>query len=378
MCCSCVGPLEFLPALPDTALAGVEAVVFYIEVSTRHNCMIKPSIFSFGQGFAAALAAALWCAGLTGSPARAAVVSDLYQASVPVTDRTEAGLSAAFGAALRQVLVKMTGRRSAALDPAFSPLLASARRYMQQYRSGTGNQIWVAFDGAALDRWLVQNGQPSWGRDRPVTLMWVGVADRKGGGRVLTREDDSDLRHALDAQAASRGIPLQWPSALDAQKQGVTYETLSQGPGSTLADSAKRLGASGVLIGRASDARPGSPIRWLFLFQGRSSEYSGADEGLERVADSYASLYAASGDSVAVDLDVTGVTSLAIYASVQGYLESLTQVSRVGVTGFDADTMHLRVAARGGLAPLRRVIAEDRRLTEEPGVGGVPRFRAVP
>ncbi len=340
--------------------------------------MIKLSVFSFGQGFAAAVTAVLLFAGLPWVPARAVVVSDLFQASVPVTDRTEAGVSTAFSAALRQVLVKMTGRRSAAADPVFAPLLASARRYMQQYRSGTGNQIWVAFDGAALERWLVQNGQPSWGRDRPVTLMWVGVADRKGGGKVLTREDDTDLRHALDAQAASRGIPLLWPSAADVQRQGVSYDSLAQGPGSALADSAKRLGASGVLIGRASDAKPGSPIRWVFLFQGRSSEYSGADEGLERVADTYADLYAASGDSMPVDLDVTGVANLAIYAAVQNYLESLTQVSRVGVTGFDADTMHLRVAARGGLAPLRRVIAEDRRLIEEPGIGGVPRFRAVP
>lgn len=356
----------------------MEAVVFYIEVSTRHNCMIKQSVFGFGRGLAAAVATLVLFAGLPWTSARGAVVSDLFQASVPLTDRTEAGMSAAFSAALREVLVKMTGRRSAALDPVFAPLLASARRYMQQYRSAAGNQIRVAFDGPALERWLVQNGQPSWGRDRPVTLMWVGVADRGGGGRILTREDDSELRKALDAQADSRGIPLLWPSAMDVQRQGVTYASLAQGSGSALADSAKRFGASGVLIGRASDPRPGSPVRWLFVFQGRSSEFSGAEEGLERVADSYASLYAASGDSVAVDLDVTGVNSLAIYAAVQNYLESLTQVSHLAVTGFDADTMHLRVAARGGLPPLKRVIAEDRRLIEEPGIGGVPRFRAVP
>lgn len=317
--------------------------------------------------------AAAWTAP---APSRAAVVPDLYQAAVPAADRSEAGLGAAFEAALRQVLVKVTGRRAAALDPALAPLLASARRYMQQYRAGSGNQIWVAFDGPALERWLAQNGQPSWGKDRPVTLVLLAVPDARGGGSVTGRDDNSDLKRALDQQASSRGILLMWPTAADLARLGVSYDRLMREPGSTFADSGKRLGAGGVLIGRA-DARPGTGIRWLFLFQGRSAEYSGADEGVQRVADTYASLYAATGASIPVDFDVTGVGSLQTYAAVQAYLESLTQVSRIDVTGFDADTMHLRVVARGGLEPLQRVFAQDGRLQVEPG-SGVPRFRATP
>jgi len=340
--------------------------------------MIKLNLFSIRHSAAAVLAALLLGVGAQLSPARAAVVSDLYQAAVPAADRSEAGLSAAFESALRQVLVKVTGRRSAAQDSAFAPLLSNARRYMQQYRAGTGNQIWVAFDGPALERWLAQNGQPSWGKDRPVTLMWVGVADRKGGGSVLTREDSSELKRSLDQQAASRGIALLWPNAADVQRLGVTYDSLAQGPASALVDSGKRMGASGVLIGRAADARPGASTRWVFLFQGRSAEYSGADDGVNRVADTYASLYAATGTSVPIDLDVTGVANLQTYAAVQTYLESLTQLSHIGVTGFDADTLHLRVVARGGLEPLQRVFAQDGRLQAEPGGSGVPRFRATP
>lgn len=337
--------------------------------------MIKLSVFMTRAALCGALVALL--GGLVAAPASAAVVSDLYQASVPATDRSDAGLSAAFESALRQVLVKVTGRRSAAQDPAFSPLLSGARRYMQQYRGGSGNQIWVAFDGAALERWLVQNGQPTWGRDRPSTLMLVGVPDRKGGGAVLTREDTSDLKRALEQQASGRGIPLLWPTAADLQHLGVSYDNLMQGPGSAVVEGGKRLGASGVLIGRAADSRTGSAIRWVFLFQGRSAEYSGSGEGLDRVADTYGGLYAASGASVAVDMDVAGVRDLQTYAAVQTYLESLTQLSHVGVTGFDADTLHLRVVARGGMEPLQRVFAQDGRLKAEPGEG-VARFRVAP
>lgn len=341
--------------------------------------MITLTLFGAGRRLATVLLLLLAGSLLAPRESRAVVLADLYQSAVAAPDRSEAGLSNAFQAAMRSVLVKVTGRRSAAQDAALAPLVSSARRYMQQYRAGAGNQIWVAFDGPAIERWLTQNGLPLWGRDRPATLIWVAVPDGKGGGSVLTREDASELRRALDAQAANRGAPLLWPSTADAQRLGVSYASLAQDPPSSLADPSKRLGAAGVLVGRAADSRPGSNVRWVFLFQGRSAEYSGAAEGVERVADTYASIYAATGASAPIDLAVTGVSSLATYASVQTYLESLTQLSHVSVTGFDNDTLHLRVVARGGLEPLQRVLSQDGRLAPlGSGPDGIPRYRAAP
>lgn len=303
---------------------------------------------------------------------------DLYQAAVPAPDRSEAALSAAFQTALKVVLVRVTGRRAAPQDPAFLPLINNARRYMQQYRSGTGNQIWVAFDGPALERWLAQNGQPLWGKERPATLVWVGFPNTKGSGDFLTREDGSELKRAMEQEATSRGIPLIWPSAGDVQRSGLTYAALVQGPATAFADTGKRLGADAVLVGRAADARGTSTVRWVFLFQGRSSEFSGSLEGVNRAADVYAGIYAASGESSAVNIEVSGVADLQTYASVQGYLESLTQISRVSVVGFDNDTLRLRLVARGGLEPLQRVLGQDGRLQPAAGgAAGVPRYRLL-
>lgn len=361
-------------------------MVFYMRVQDADNSMIKLILLTASKLLPpappkalvrAVLAAMAFWTALAATDALAVVVPDLYQAAVNAPDRSEAGLAAAFEAALRVVVVKVTGRRSAPQEAAFAPLLGNARRYMQQYRAGSGNQIWVAFDGPALERWLAQGGLPLWGRDRPATLMWIGVGD-KNGGSVLTREDSTELKRSLDQQAAARGIPLIWPTAADVTRYGVSFATLSQAPASSLADSAKRAGAAGMLIGRAADARAAS-VRWVFLFQGRSAEYSGAAEGIDRVADAYAGIYAASGESAPIDIEVAGVGSLQSYASVQTYLESLTQLSKVSVVGFDNDILHLRVVARGGLEPLQRVLAQDGRLqATAPGPGGVPRFRASP
>src|ERR1700687_4469759 len=81
--------------------------------------------------------------------------AELYQATAPVGGRSDAA------------------RPPADEDPVFSPLFNSARRYVQQYRSAPDGQLWVAFDGSAIERWLTQNGQALWGRERPSTLVWV-------------------------------------------------------------------------------------------------------------------------------------------------------------------------------------------------------------
>ena len=134
-------------------------------------------------------------AGLCLADASAALTrAELYQAKVPVTDRSEASKPAAFEAALAVVLTRVTGRRTADEDPAFGPLLGNARRYVQQYRDTQDGQLWVSFDAAAIDRWLAQNNQPLWGRERPVTFVWLAVQTGAQSGTVITADDRSEER----------------------------------------------------------------------------------------------------------------------------------------------------------------------------------------
>jgi uncharacterized protein len=213
--------------------------------------------------------------------------AEMYQATVPVADRSEAAQTAAFQNAMKIVLIRVTGRRNADEDPALSALVSNARRYVLQVRAAPDSQLSVSFDGPVIERWLTQNGQPLWGHERPTTLMLVGV---QGGaqGSVVTTEETSDLKTAIDSAAAARGLPLVWPSSAELQKFHIDYAALSTGSPSTFAEIAKRMGSDGVLIGRATSASANANVRWTHLFQDRSSEYSGALEGVNRAADLYA------------------------------------------------------------------------------------------
>ncbi len=315
-----------------------------------------------------------------GDAAFALTRTEIYQATVPVTDRSEGAQSAAFQAAMRIVLIRVTGRRTADEDAAFAPLLGNARRYVQQYRGAPDGQLWVAFDGPAIERWLTQNGQPLWGRERPLTFVWLGELTGPQAGTLVTAEDTSELKGAVDAAAELRGVPLLWPSAADLQKNHLDYSSLGGAAAasgvSSLADIAHRLGADAVLIGRASNATAAASVRWTHLFQDRSSEFSGTAEGVNRAADLYAGLFAASGSLAPIDIEVSGIADLRDYAAVQTYLESLTFISHVSVQALTGDVVRYRLTTRGGIESLQHTLAMNSRLQSLPaGDNGVQRFQ---
>jgi hypothetical protein len=349
---------------------AIEAVVFYNTMAQYLRRFSKRYLRS---------ATLLWaCVAVLcfGEAAFSLTRAEMYQATAVVSDRSEAAQTAAFQNAMRTVLIRVTGRRSADEDPALGPLLTNARRYVQQYRAAPDSQLWVAFDGPAIERWLTQNGQPLWGHERPTTLVLLAVQTGAQSGSVIATEDSSELKAAIDAAALARGLPLVWPSGAELQKSHIDFATVNNGSPSAFADIGRRMGSDGILVGRASGAGANANIRWTHLFQDRSSEYSGTLEGVNRAADLYAGLFAASGSLVPVDIEVIGVSDLRDYAGLETYLESLTFISHVSVESLTGDTVRFRLATRGGGDSLQRALSLNGRLQPvAAGETGIQRFQ---
>jgi uncharacterized protein len=346
-------------------------VVFYVKTMSHYF-----SSFSNRYLRAAAILYVCVAAFFVGEPSLALTRNELYQATSGVAGRCEGADNAAFQAAMKIVLVRVTGRRGADEDPALAPLVTNARRYVQQCRSAPDNQLWVAFDGAAIERWLTQNGQPLWGHERPVTLVLLAVQSGAQSGTVISTEDTSELKAAVDAAAAARGLPLLWPSAAELQKNHLDYTAVNGGSPAALGEIGHRIGGEGVLIGRASGAGAGANVRWIHLFQDRSSEYSGTLDGVNRAADLYGGLFAASGNLVPVDIEVIGVSDLRDYASLETFLESLTFISHVSVEALSGDTIRFRLATRGGGDSLQRALSLNGHLQPvAAGENGIQRFQ---
>jgi uncharacterized protein len=296
--------------------------------------------------------------------AHAYTLTDLYEAAVPGTDRTDAGRNTAFREALGIVLVKVTGRADA--PQRMRDTVAGARRYVQRYGLDAQGRLEVGFDPTAIDGAVTAAGLPIWGRQRPATLMLARVAGTDGSVRWLTAEDTSAEREQISEAARLRGVPLVWPVAgLDDQRQLARVAGGGADP-ADFADLATRYRADAVLLADlesgATDSLAGS---WLLSFGATTASIVGdPSQGIGLAAGNFANVYAAAAtDVTTVDLDVSGIDDLAAYAAALGYLEGLTVVERVAVQEVAGDSIRLQLALRGDPSTLTRAIALDHRLT---------------
>ena len=317
-------------------------------------------------------------------PAAAVTVQGLYEANVPMAERSESAQASAFQDAMRQVLVRVTGRRDAGEDPALAPLVNDARRYVQQFRVVGGNQFVAGFDGERVERAVVDAGQPLWGHERPATLVVLAVGEASGRS-VLTTSSTGELKQAVQRGAQLRGLPILWPEAarpiIAAQFAGESAQSLRE--------IGARYGADAVLAGVSAAPGAGSAIRWTLVQGEETNQWRGtAEEGPHGAADWFARAFAAgsdsSGDGAAVAITVSGVSDLRAYASVTEYLQSLTLVQALAVDEVAGDNVVYRARVRGGAERLARAISLGGRLEPQSpeasngDVGGALAYRYRP
>ncbi len=339
--------------------------------------------------------------GLCIPAAQAVRVQGLYEAEVRVTERSPEAQPAAFRQALLQVLVKLSGDQNIAADSAASGLLDKAGRYIQQFgyrqdeaavavddTQGKGLRLWARFDQQALSRDMRAAGLPVWGSERPAVLVWLAVDD--AAGKRLISADDTDWVAPLQQAAARRGIPLVFP-LLDLQDTAqVSYADVHQGFREVLLRASQRY-ATEVVV--SVDLRQALTDVW----EGRWQLFSAQQERqwrvqgdqpqllLEEGLDGAATLVAqqfASGSSFAgnsgMSLQVSGIHSLADYARVLRYLQSLDVVTRVDVRRVVPDEVSFTLIAHADTQSVQRTIALGRVLDETPGAGNMASYRLLP
>jgi uncharacterized protein len=294
---------------------------------------------------------------LLGSAAPAATVADLYETAQPVETTREA----AFADALKAVLVRVSGQRDAAAR--VGSAVGEPRKYVQRFGFTKEGMLEVGFDSVSIDRLLTDSGLPVWGRERPTTLILLGVEEADGSTRWIGSEGPGAEREVIARAARQRGLPIRWP-AMDSQDR-ISADAEETG---ALLQTAARYDANAVLVGHA---RGGSATWRLVSSEGASETAGTLEEGVHFAADIFARVFAASGGSIDnVTVDVSGISNLDAYAATLNYLESMTLVKGVSLEQVARDTLRFRVAVRGDAATLKRAIALDRRLVPVDGDAG--------
>jgi hypothetical protein len=298
-----------------------------------------------------------------------------FEVTVPLTADGE---EAAFKAGMADLLVRITGRRDAAQLPGLAPLVDNAPRYVSSYRRAPGRRLLINFDEDAVEAAVAEAGLPFWGDVRPTTLVWLAV-DRGGGRRGLVMSDTSgEEKDAVEAAAAQRGLPLVWPSAGAGEDPRLRFEQAWSGDAASLAQTASRYGAEGVLVGKAiTDPAGASAVEWTFVGDGGLSQARGGlDSGVHLAADRYASRYASTAGARRSEIDITvsGVTHAAAYADAWRRLEALAAVRDLRLVRVLPDSAVFRASVRGGLDALQREAAAGGRLRPVAGEQGAAQF----
>jgi len=279
-------------------------------------------------------------------PASAARPVRVYEVNVKTTDA-----AAALQEGMREALIRATGRRDAGTDPALSALVTNAARYVQSSRAVPGG-IQVVFDGAAIEREIAAAGRSVWDRERPFTIVVLSPP--------LTGSAADDARRTLEEAAESRGLPVSLvPMALtDSGGAELAPDAVLQ--------SAQRLGGDAVLIGRADSGASSGQWQWTLLTGLASESWTGAlDAGIHGAADALARVQDAALPLTESDalVQVSGVASLADYATIERLLSELPGVRRAGLAEADGASATFRVLIRGGADAVQRGLAGSTRLT---------------
>ncbi len=323
-----------------------------------------------GRRLAVGLALLLFMA-LAPGVSSAVEVNSLYSAEVPLDSSARDPRAAAYRDALEAVLLRVSGSDLASNPERVDLLFPNPASYVVQFRPGEEDTLWVTFDGNAIEEVLRSNGQTVWGRERPLTLVWLAV-DWGQGEREIVGADDPErsddeartidrnrlLRERMLDAAERRGLPLAFPLLDTEDLARVTFPDVWGGFDELVLDASQRYEASSVLIGRL---RPESSQRnrWTYHFAGERHEWTGEPEHVVNlVADVLAAEFAIGGDAApeTVELAVAGINSVDAYGSLQRMLSDTNVVETFSIISVDGDRILYRVEAHGGAERLARAL----------------------
>jgi hypothetical protein len=221
------------------------------------------------------------------------------------------------------------------------------------------------FDADVLDAQLRERGLPIWGRERPVTQVWLGV--QESGSRWLLTEGIAEVEAPALLQAAlTRGVPVALPASAGANE----LQDVMQGTTRNLLVSAQAAGHRQLLVGQVTQRGAQWNGQWTLLDDGRvhdrwqgtaASREEALSFGIDQMANAYAARYAVRGGAAAASgtlvLEVSGVEDAADYARVSKYLSGLSSVTAADLVEMSGDRLVFQVRLRGDRINLQQAIA---------------------
>jgi hypothetical protein len=333
-----------------------------------------------------------WCA--NAPTASAATVEDLYSFVVEQDPQARNPRSDAIARAMARVLVRVTGSSAAATAPELRPLIQDAEQsYLNSYAVLEGREVRVGFIARNVDEALERLNWPVWGSERPATMFFIAI-ELETGERAIVSTGGFDtgfehslemqdriaaLREELDAASLARAVPYILPERDLDDMLAADFADVWRSSYDVLEAAAARYAADAIVVGRLRDDYLVTEADWT-LYSGSDQRYlvgTTLTDVVNSLADQYAAEFSSFGGSRPIDLRISGIEQLSDYGRVLNYLDSVSIVERVDVSGFRDGVLTLSVQSRADADVLSRVLQLNELLIPARRPGAPPSGRSL-
>ncbi|MBB70931.1 MAG: hypothetical protein CMF50_00860 [Legionellales bacterium] len=316
--------------------------------------------------------------------ALATSVKNLYKASIPVESQSQSLRDKAMADGLAQVLVKVSGNSAVTTLPKIRRGLSNSSAMMNSYSydekrdPATGEPqlyLTVNFAKKGVDELLRSAAQGIWGRDRPLTVVWL-AEQTPQGKQVIANDGNNSVPQTLFKTAKQRGLPIAFPlyDLEDMNSVGVN-DVWTPFPW-ILQRASERYNAGALLTGRILPPDANHKQwrgEWWFVENGTKENWQNsadsadalATDALNHTADTVAgrfASYSTTNESGTYKVAVYGINSVVSYTHADKYLQNLNAVSAVEADTIGPDHVIFIVTANGGKQALTQAISVDRTL----------------
>ena len=329
----------------------------------------------------------------------AVVIEDLYtinvQQSLDICGTGSEEEQSTYGEGMVQLLSRITGFNSDYIfaNPDLVRLIEGAERFV--FLCGprlNENELSIGFNDGLLESELAILNIPRWGKERPVTLLWLAIDTGEGELGILSSKTSDlpitnnfknfqqklydEIKYFSNIMALPVILPL-----LDLQDISfIIPDDIIKGRVSKIEDASDRYYANYILYANGYISEYGRlEAHWSILRQGNKINfgYGTLEYALNQLSLYYANEFKIEGDVSDLKVTILGIDSLDDYANTIRHFESLSLLEEVEPIEVNNGSLILQVKARGDQDLLDNILGLDSFLvksnenTENSGIDGL-------
>jgi hypothetical protein len=311
----------------------------------------------------------------------AAEVSKLDEADIVVASRANDVKAKALTEALAAVFLKNSGTPAVLQHPLVKSQLKQPEVLLTQYgyTEKDGELLLKAnFDHQRIINTLRQADLPVWGRQRPLTLLWLAL-DEGPEKVVLADSSASELRQEIELASNNKGIPLLLPVMdLDdlmavnvTDVRGMFVEPVAKGSERyqadyfAMADFEQQGSKINFTVGLFDKTRTNGVLLPLLRQQGQADDIPAATQAvMGLLANYFVSQYAiaATGDGNQAEVTFMGLNKMTQVVALESYLRQLSAIKSIKVSRIKNDAISYQFELFGTEEDLKRLLNIDSRL----------------